>query len=220
MIYITLRFDDGTISQYTHAFKYMKEFNMPGTIYVIGSKLTTQSYVKIQNCIEMQDCGWEIGYHSWSHNKDWIDDPKTYYKETDVNSLLSKGLRIETFSLPYSVHNREVISYLSNYKGIVGIPTHVGNSMNRIPDNKLFTSYTITNSTKYKTILDRIMQAIEANEYLILLFHKIEKSVEKTNLWSIPLKRFKKIIRALDALQKRGLVQVLTFSNAIDFIAK
>lgn len=231
MIYVTLRFDDGTITQYTNAFKYMKEFNMPGSIYVIGSKLSEAggtSYIKIDQLLEMQEAGWEIGYHSWSHNKEWIDDPNTYHNETDKRALETSGIRITTFALPHSLYNKEVLNHLvyndgkdRNYKGIIGIPSKMGNSMNIMPNNNLFRSYTITRSTKLNTIITRIVEAIEANEYLILLFHRIERTsdVDGVGQWSMPLKRFNKVIKALDSFQKQGLVQVLTLDNAIDFIS-
>src|SRR5207253_880261 len=166
MIYITLRFDDGTISQYTNAFQYMSKYNMPGSVYVIGEKVGLTGYINLESLLIMQNAGWEIGYHSLTHDRNWINIDHRFQRETDSSRLKNAGLHIRTFALPHSVSNEKVISHLGQpYEGIAGAPSHLGNSMKKMPPRNLFKCITITSSTPVATVNDRIQRAIKANEY-------------------------------------------------------
>lgn len=230
MIYITLRFDDGTISQFDNGYIYMQKYDMPGTIFVIGNKIiplvqnslslaiSTPGYIPIPQLFEMQNAGWEIGYHSLTHDKNWIKNPYKYHNESNASQLNNMGFNVTSFALPYSAYNSDVIDHLTHiYNGIVGIPSKKGNSMHFIPDKKLFKSYTITNKMHFSHIAQRIEEAIALDEYLILLFHRIsDNDHDHDNRWAIPFNRFKSIIDLLDQYQKSGLVCIRTLSDVIN----
>lgn len=230
MILISLRFDDGTISQYTEAFEYMRKYKMPGTIYIIGKhiqkmeKYHKQSrgsyrpgYLNLKKVREMQSTGWEIGYHSWSHDKNWIDR-EDYEREIDSTLLEKNGIRVSTFALPHSVYNNKVLRTLGKkYRGIVGIPANYNfNSMQKIHDNKLLYSYTVTMKTTLDDLNTALKHCIEHEKYPIFLFHKIEK--EPSSHWSFSVDLFQKFIEILHTLEKLHILKVVTIRGGISRI--
>ena len=176
MIFITLRFDDGTICQYETAYKTMKKYKLTGSVFVIGSRLWSKYYISVPQLLEMQKNGWEIGYHSWNHNNKWILDESEYKKQTDCKTLKEQGLKITSFCFPHSAYNRRVIHYLrkeTDYKVLVGIPSKSADFMHGpIPDNNMYKSFSINPYTTWKIIEDRINEAIHNNEYLIFMHRK------------------------------------------------
>ena len=218
---VTIRFDDGTISQYTKAFKYMQKYQIPGSIYVIGKHLEKSykrpEYINLQKLREMQTEGWEVGYHSWSHNPKWIDS-EDYEREIDPTLLEKNGIRVNTFALPHSVYNEKVLQTLQKrYRGLVGIPTNLYfNSTEKLPENKLLYSYTVTSKTTLDDLNTALKYCIEQKKYPIFLFHKFEEV--PSSKWSFPIDLFEKFIEILHTLEELKILKVLTVRGAISRI--
>lgn len=223
MIYVTLRFDDGTICQYNHAYKTMKKYGLKGSIFVIGSRLWSKSYISVPQLLEMQNYGWEIGYHSWSHNNRWIQDEKQYEKETNCKSLIDQGLKITSFCFPHSAYNRRIINYLrkkTEYKTLIGIPSKDADSMHGpIPENNMYKSFSVNPFTPFPKVEARIYEAIDNDEYLILMIHKVspDATIDKGQ---IDLIYFEKICKLLKDLQDTGAISVITLRNAHKTLSK
>lgn len=61
-------FDDGDISIYNNAFKYMKSLGIRGTLYMLGKWINLGAgYLDTAKILEMQAAGWTIGNHSFNH---------------------------------------------------------------------------------------------------------------------------------------------------------
>lgn len=221
MIIISLRFDDGTISQYARAFKYMQKYKMPGSIYVIGQHLEKShkrpGYIDLQRLREMQTEGWEIGYHSWSHDEKWIDR-EDYEREFDPTLLEKNRIRVNTFALPHSVYNDKILHALQKrYRGIVGIPTNLYfNSMAKLPHNKLLYSYTVTTKTTLIDLNTALKYCIQHQKYPIFLFHKIEEV--PTSKWSYSIGLFEKFIEILHTLEELKIIKLVTIRGALSRI--
>ena len=218
MIAVSLRFDDGTISQYTEAFKYMEKYRMSGTIYVIGRQVAKSNkkmreYIDLQKLREMQSAGWEIGYHSWSHDRKWIDK-EDYEREIDPTLLEKNGIHVSTFALPHSVYNGKVLETLGKrYRAIVGIPTNFHfNSLLEMPKDKLLYSYTVTIKTTLDDLNNALKFCIRNKKYPIFLFHKIEE-VPSSN-WSFSVDFFQKFVEILHTLEELEIIKVVTVENA------
>jgi peptidoglycan/xylan/chitin deacetylase (PgdA/CDA1 family) len=218
MIYVTLRFDDGTICQYTHAYKTMKKYDLVGSIFVIGSRLWSKSYISVPQLLEMQNDGWEIGYHSWSHNNRWIQNEEEYEKETDCKALINQGLKMTTFCFPHSAYNRRIINYLRTktaYKTLLGIPskTDADSMFGPRPENNMYHSFSFNRFTTYKELEDRLRRAVHNNEYLIFMIHKVSPS-PPGDKGDIDLKLFEKLMKLLKLLQDNDIIKVLTLRDA------
>ena len=66
--FVLFTFDDGYNSQYANVFPYMRQYNLPGTVFVrtsIPNAGTTLTYAQLR---EMDAAGWCIGNHTQNHN--------------------------------------------------------------------------------------------------------------------------------------------------------
>lgn len=226
MIYLSLRFDDGTISQYTEAFKYMKKYNLRGTIYLIGKYLAVKhsNYLDLRKAKEIQDHGWEIGYHSWSHDPNWLNWVD-YEREIEPDILVRNNIKVNSFALPYSIYNQRVLNSLTKrYKTIVGKPSNITfNKINHQTTN-IFKTFTITKNTT----IDNVVEAINScnqnpdSNYIILLFHKIVENTDHNDasLWSCSIDFFQKLIEVVYTLQKLNFLKIVTISEEKKLINK
>jgi peptidoglycan/xylan/chitin deacetylase (PgdA/CDA1 family) len=64
---VSLTFDDGWESDYTEAFRVLREVGMRATFFVVPSLVETAGYLRWQQLREMVAAGMEIGSHSLTH---------------------------------------------------------------------------------------------------------------------------------------------------------
>jgi peptidoglycan/xylan/chitin deacetylase (PgdA/CDA1 family) len=212
MAYLTLRFDDGTMGQYTNAFNIMRKYDMVGSIFVIGNRFRedhkSESYIQLPELLEMQEAGWEIGYHSWSHDWKWVNLPNEFAKQSDCSFLKEKGLKISSFCFPYGLYTEDSIKYIANrYKALVGKASKDGDSINHLPSQNLFKSFSIKPDTPISKIEDRIRLAIINKEYLILMFHRIEPEF-------ISNQKFSSILTMINQYRISKKIKILTLKKA------
>lgn len=217
MIFVTLRFDDGTICQYNHAYKTMQKYGLKGSVFVIGSRLWSKYYISVPQLLEMQKHGWEVGYHSWSHNNRWILNEDEYEKQTDCKALKDQGLHLTSFCFPHSAYNRRVIDYLrkkTDYKTLIGIPSKDADPMRGPrPADNMYKSFSVNPFTTWDKLEKRIDEAVDNDEYLILMIHKISPNpTEKEG--QIHLKFFEKLLKYLKKLQDMGELKILPLRDA------
>ncbi|MFC6662125.1 polysaccharide deacetylase family protein [Deinococcus multiflagellatus] len=62
-----IQFDDGFESVYQLAFPVLRELGVPGTAYVIWSRLDQPGSLTRAQVAELRAAGWEVGTHSHSH---------------------------------------------------------------------------------------------------------------------------------------------------------
>ena len=62
-----ITFDDAYASVYTEAFPYMEARGIKGTVYMCGSLVGTGNFLTLPQLHELQDAGWDICNHSYTH---------------------------------------------------------------------------------------------------------------------------------------------------------
>ncbi|UBV43968.1 polysaccharide deacetylase family protein [Deinococcus taeanensis] len=62
-----IQFDDGFESVYRVAFPVLRDLGVPGTTYVIWSRLNQPGSLSTAQVAELRAAGWEVGTHSHSH---------------------------------------------------------------------------------------------------------------------------------------------------------
>ena len=213
---ISLRFDDAKNSQYNVAFKYMEKKNMRGVIFTIGKNIENTElntlYIKKDKLLEINNAGWEIGYHSYSHSKELIDCD--WEKETDCKIIRDMGIDCTSFCFPYSKYNDEIVDYLysKNYVNIVGRPSSALNcKKNR---KKVYTSFTMNKNTKIEMIEELMNKTISQYKYLILCFHEIKSNdtvIKENDCCSIKEKLFYDVIDLIE--EKKNEQKVVTLKE-------
>lgn len=64
---LVLAFDDGFISQYTEAYRYMSMYGLRGTLAVITGQVGNANYMTLAQHRELYDEGWDIVGHTTGH---------------------------------------------------------------------------------------------------------------------------------------------------------
>ncbi len=115
---IVITSDDGYDNFYECAFPILKKYNAKAVVYIIGSKIDKDGYLKSWQIKEMSDSGLvEIGNHTFIMHKRSNDVLKSYYQNEilindtieDVKDCSGKiynitGHGAESFSYPYGIY--------------------------------------------------------------------------------------------------------------------
>lgn len=169
--YVTLRFDDGLVSQ-KEAFSLINEYNFVGSVYIITSNLNSSKdweksyYLDVKGLKEITDF-MEIGSHSETH-PDLIRSGN--YEEEIVNSkktLVANGFNVTTFVYPAGNYDDKVVKAVKeNYD--CAVTQDVGT--NFVPIRPyLLKDFTVRSYNS----LDTIKRVIKPGKWNILAFHDI-----------------------------------------------
>ena len=134
---VVITFDDGHISVYENAFPIMNEFGFKGVFYIVANRINNLSnFVNIAQITEMQDAGWEIGSHSYTHadltQSQSIAAYEIAQSKTDLEFALSS--KIQTFAYPYGAINPFVAQKVHDYgyRAGMGLGTSMVHSVNSL----------------------------------------------------------------------------------------
>lgn len=82
---VFLTFDDGFLNQYEYAFKYLKQYNIPSTIFVSADNINQPGYMNPNLLYEVANTdGYFIGAHAFNHR------PIKYSSHGDVRFQFSE----------------------------------------------------------------------------------------------------------------------------------
>jgi len=82
---LSYTFDDGSRYIYENAYPVMQKYKQPGVVYAIAERVENKydNYINIEQFLEMQDGGWEIGSHSIRHSR--LTQLPKYYEDEVLN---------------------------------------------------------------------------------------------------------------------------------------
>jgi len=118
---VNITFDDGTVGQYSHAFKLLAKYGLKGTFYVTMNLVGREGYVTLAMVKEMAAAGMDVQSHAVDHVPMTTGD-RTYQACTS-RSILSDwtGKDIRHFAYPggsYDIASFDALAkcgYLSAY---------------------------------------------------------------------------------------------------------
>jgi peptidoglycan/xylan/chitin deacetylase (PgdA/CDA1 family) len=100
---VSLTFDDGWESDYTEAFRVLRELGLRATFFIVPTLVETPGYVDWQQLREMVAAGMEIGSHSLTHPfMDQLDHAGLLHEFGESKRLIEDRLRqpVRAASLP------------------------------------------------------------------------------------------------------------------------
>jgi len=210
---VTFSFDDGSPG-WILAADVLERFGYRGTFNVtirnvvkrkMGNILFPEDRTIHENDLrELQDRGHEIGSHGLRHIhlKDCNETEIHHELKTSKEILESLGLRVSTFTCPFSSWSDRVKSEALRHYGSM----RYGLGFNRMPfDGRLYKS--VLGSDDMKAAIDR---AVAKNLWSVLLFHNVKKG--STDQFSHDLTSFTSI---LNYAHSKG-VQVRTVKDVIE----
>jgi peptidoglycan/xylan/chitin deacetylase (PgdA/CDA1 family) len=112
---VSLTFDDGWESDYTQAFRVLRELRLRATFFIVPTLVETPGYVSWQQLREMVAAGMEIGSHSLTHPfMHQLDRDGLVHEFGESKRLIEDRLRqpVRTASLPRGWEPRDFESVL------------------------------------------------------------------------------------------------------------
>ncbi len=118
---LILNFDDGYQGVYLNAFLLMKNYEIPGVVFVPTATINKTNHLKLSELKELKKYGWEIGSHTVNHPnlleltvsgiKQEIIKSKIYLSE---NNLIND--KYASFCSPMAKWNSEIANIVNkNY---------------------------------------------------------------------------------------------------------
>ena len=210
---VTIAFDDGYDSDYTHARPVLDRYHFPATSYVVGSLVGGPGRLSVAQLKNLQDLnGWDIASHSYTHSNlteragSEIDTDLDLSKQFLVQNGLYRGS--EHFAYPNGIFDSDELRSLVQ-KYFKTARTALGPSETLPPsDPHRLRAMMVVNTTPPAEVSQQVQAAIAGGDWLILVFHKIVDSDADDD--SEYLKsNFEQIV---DDIASRG-VEVMTVSE-------
>jgi peptidoglycan/xylan/chitin deacetylase (PgdA/CDA1 family) len=218
MIYISLRFDDGHLSQFTSGYKILKKYNMIGSFYLITNKIGKSRawpcyslpYINYDQMKEMENDKNEIGSHSKSHKKGWVneEDKLKYEIYESLDDLQKHNFNPKTFCFPYSQTSQEAINLCNkHYTAYLA-----GYTSERIKKGDIVNQFIPSIPTRWG--VEKILKAINKkqdkdneDEWLVIALHEI---IDKPSDVGVTEQQFYNIINTIDFGVKKKTHKVIT----------
>lgn len=118
---LEITFDDGNLSDVTHALPALVERGLAATFFVCAGRVGAPGYVGVLELAELQAAGMLIGSHGWDHLDLRRLDRAALQRETDGSRhRLSElvGRRITEFAVPFGSYDRRVLRHLRRYRHV------------------------------------------------------------------------------------------------------
>jgi peptidoglycan/xylan/chitin deacetylase (PgdA/CDA1 family) len=120
-----LTIDDGNLDNYINAFPIMQKYGFTGALYLVSNYIGTESYMNVNQILEMHEAGWEVGSHSMNHFDLTKLEPNILRAEVvGSRETLEEMLDVPvlTFAYPFGAYNDSALDYIkfAKYIGAMG----------------------------------------------------------------------------------------------------
>lgn len=212
---ITIRFDDGLMTQYDNARPVLAKYNYPAALYVFTDPLVEgnwDGYMRWEHVRELQNVyGWEIGSHSKSHPfLTNLSDNDLRDEIVGSKSLLFRnGIWANGFVSPFGYYDNRVLATVARFYANHGSAWPL--ETNTFPYNNYAVSVKeARGTTSVNEVKSWIDQAEEEGKWLVILFHGIVNGIPSTYEYSKD--DFEEIIDYINSLD----IPVVTPKEALD----
>lgn len=175
---VSITFDDGWSSVFTHAFPSMRRHRFAGTAYVVPGmtgqerRMTLEQLRKLQNQYR-----WDISSHSLSHKR-LTEIPLAQLRselEGSKNWLVANGLAKGSEHLAYPFGAFDSPAILSETKKYYRTARLIYGPTETLPvaDPARLRVMLVVNTTKPSDVAAKIDAALRNREWLILVFHQV-----------------------------------------------
>lgn len=173
---VSITFDDGRLSQQTLAKLEMDKYTIRGTMYVNPATVGNSTHVSLANLTNMQQLGWSISSHTYSHpdltllTDDQLHDEFFRSKKWLIDNGFAKGAN--ELALPFGRYNDNVLAIAKQYYRSVRRIIHQVETVQPGDRYKLRNFYMLDTTTlaQAKAGID---SALANKEWAIFTFHDI-----------------------------------------------
>jgi len=182
---VSIDFDDGDESGYVNGLPIVQAAGFKTTQFIVTKHLDTPGYVTTGQVLAMQDSGHEIGAHTRTHLP--LSTLTAAQQQDEIvgslTDLKTLGVNATSFAYPYGEYNDTTLSIVGDAGFLSARTTQRGfddSSSNRL----LLKSYVIgpDGIDTLTTIDDAIDEAQTNGTWLILVFHRIDETGQRTSI--------------------------------------
>jgi len=205
---VSITFDDGYDSQLVAA-KLTNKFRLKATAYIMPRDIGKFNLMDLQQLKQMKGWGWDLqSHHSY---------PLTIMNESErkiefnfgLNFLNKHRLASKTQHLAYPLgkHNERLIRQVKKYFKTARI---AGGGIETLPPADLYRirTYNVMANTTLKELKEKILDAKNQGQWLILMFHYMKKDAKKDLEYS------PENFRLMAEFLKQKKIKVLTIDEA------
>ncbi len=215
---ISFTFDDGNKNIYERAMPIFESYGLPAVLYGESGPINRgESWIMSWDQIRdlQNNRGWEIGSHSIEHPyltklSDSELDREIKQSKQDFEN---QGIRVSAFATPYGDYDERVLTQIARYykshRAAWGGPNKWPNKYN---DYEIV-SREVAHNIPPEEVYGWIDQAIENNEWLVLLLHDVVEG--EPNQYEYNVNDLESIVRyaANNPIQTTTITEGLKFSD-------
>jgi peptidoglycan/xylan/chitin deacetylase (PgdA/CDA1 family) len=174
---VSVNFDDGLLSSYTNALPVLTKYGIKSTQYILSGYFGNKDFITVQQMLEMQALGHEIGSHTRSHSMLTQLTESQMRDEIigSLNDLRVMGADVTTFSYPFGDYN-QLTDSIVHEAGYLGARTSDFGNNTKTDYKYLLKRYSMQNNTTLTQLQSYVNTAITEKHWVILLFHGIDLS--------------------------------------------
>ncbi|MED1947083.1 MULTISPECIES: polysaccharide deacetylase family protein [Brevibacillus] len=213
---VIFMFDDGWLTQYTEAFKYMGKFNLPGVIAVIPSHVGWSGYCTLQQLKEMYAYGWDMANHTMNHAtlKDLKDTAAIEKEIGEAETWLNTNgftRASNILAYPYGAYDARVLQVMQSRRA--GRTVQEDTVTTPPPDKRTIKIRNVDHTITPATLKGHIDNAAKVGGVCLFMFHKIV-SGEASSSIEYNVSNFQEVVDY--AYSRRADIDTVTMSEWLD----
>ncbi len=180
---VSFNFDDGWKSAWLAASNSLSKAAFRGTFYIVTKNVGKSGMISRNDLNDMRAGGHEIGAHTVSHadlTKISADEAKTEILECR-KTLNDWGAEVGTFAYPFGAYNTALKTTLKE-NGFIASRGTEGGYNERNTDLLALKARSVRSSNTFADITAWIDQAASRKQWLILVFHHIDKDATEYSI--------------------------------------
>lgn len=204
--YVSINFDDGWRSMYDTALPILDEAGFKSTQFIVTGRMKEgfASFVKVNEILDMQRRGHEIGAHTRNHVDLTTLSSTEAWNEINGSrqDLFDIGASpVNFFAYPFGAYNSQVIELVKNAGFAAARSSNGGQNLKT---ENIFTlrRQPMVVMTTLQEVKDSIDKAINDKTWLILLFHEVNNSGRE---YSVTPELFQQIV---DYLKSKNMAPI------------
>lgn len=206
---VILSMDDGSNSDYTILFDYLKKKEIRATSFLIGSKVNSKGFLNEKEIREMKDYGWDFQSHTYSHGKMNKLNRQELIKEVEMNNKVFEDLGLEApiaTAMPFGLRSNLSTSIFMKQTPLIRLTRHFKDRQviyDQLTKSDLTRIHSINidlqegSQEKLQDIIEDINLAKEEKALIVLYFHRTFK--DKTHVkYYAEFKYIRQVIQHLE----------------------
>ncbi|WP_091448033.1 polysaccharide deacetylase family protein [Geodermatophilus poikilotrophus] len=176
---VSVTFDDGWESSYTHGVRLLEERGFPGTFYVNPAVIETPDFMTAAQLQALDRQGHEVALHGYEHfdlttlSAERLDEQLWRGQE----ALAAAGLPTEHLAVPHGRTDAQVEWYARQHLQTLRTTETGVNTRQNLEPYRLRTFY-VDQDTKPEHVAWLLEETKRTNGWLILIYHKINPMAE------------------------------------------